>query len=173
MFNKNRTNQKRIVKNTVLKVPFKTPSGVSNDICNEIMDVIETTKFDKISIPLSSYRRYYDSRIDEKDTKIFVIGYIRKFNKEDNTFTVVIFNNNTKTVTEFANPEITVGFTQFKDKLGAITKFIIAPGVEVDDDSDTETTIDTVDDGTPEMGGSETLTDIAIAYNTAKEATDE
>lgn len=171
MFNKNRTNQKRIVKNTALKVPFKTPSGVSNDICNEIMDVIETTKFDKISIPLSSYRRYYDSRIDEKDTKIFVIGYIRKFNKEDNTFTVVIFNNNTKTVTEFANPEITVGFTQFKDKLGTITKFIIAPGVEIDDDS--ETTVDTVGDDAPKIGESEALTDIAIAYNTAKEATDE
>lgn len=171
MFNKNRTNQKRIIKNTVLKVPFKTPSGVSNDICNEIMDVIETTKFDKISIPLSSYRRYYDSRIDEKDTKIFVIGYIRKFNKEDNTFTVVIFNNNTKTVTEFANPEITVGFTQFKDKLGTITKFIIAPGVEIDDES--ETTVDTVGNDTPKIDESETLTDIAIAYNTAKEATDE
>lgn len=171
MFNKNRTNQKRIIKNTVLKVPFKTPSGVSNDICNEIMDVIETTKFDKISIPLSSYRRYYDSRIDEKDTKIFVIGYIRKFNKEDNTFTVVIFNNNTKTVTEFANPEITVGFTQFKDKLGTITKFIIAPGVEIDDES--ETTVDTVGNDTPKIGESEALTDIAIAYNTAKEATDE
>ena len=173
MFNKNRTNQKRIVKNTVLEVPFKTPSDISNDIYNEIMDVIETTKFDKISIPLSSYRHYYDNRVDEKDTKVFVIGYIRKFNKDDNTFTVVIFNNNAKTVTEFTNPEITVGFTQFKDKLGAITKFIIAPGIKVGDDSDTETTVDTVDDDTPEIGESEALTDIAIAYNAAKEETDE
>ena len=48
MFNKNHT-PKRTVKNAVLKVPFTMPADLTNDIHNEIMDIIETTKFDKIS----------------------------------------------------------------------------------------------------------------------------
>ena len=103
------------------------PADLPNDIHNEIMDIIETTKFDKISVPVSSYRRFYDNRVDASDNRTSVIGYIRSFNKEDNTFTVVIYSNNAKITSEFVNPEISIAFTIYKDEFGAITKFIIAP----------------------------------------------
>lgn len=144
MFNNNHTS-KRTVRNAVLKVPFTMPAGLPNDIHNEIMDIIETTKFDKISVPVSSYRRFYDNRVDASDNRTSVIGYIRSFNKEDNTFTVVIYSNNAKITSEFVNPEIGIAFTIYKDEFGAITKFIIAPTTsEEENTSDDENSTDEI-----------------------------
>lgn len=143
MFNKNHT-PKRTVKNAVLKVPFTMPADLTNDIHNEIMDIIETTKFDKVSVPVSSYRRFYDNRIDASDNRTSVIGYIKSFNKEDNTFTVVIYSNNAKITSDFANPEITIAFTIYKDEFGAITKFIIAPTTSEKDIDDSENATDEI-----------------------------
>lgn len=111
-------------------VPLSVREGTSEEIINEIIDVLKGTKFNKISIPLTTYRYMCDESIPEDDIRITTAGYIKKFNATDKTFTVVLFANNAKAITEkYAKEDLMIEavFTQYKDKLGIITKFVLAP----------------------------------------------
>lgn len=111
-------------------IPLSVQEGTSEEVINEIVDVLKGTRFNKISVPLTSYRHLYDDSIAKDDTRISTIGYIKKFNATDKTFTVVLFTNNAKIITEKYDKEklmIEAVFTQYKEKLGVITKLILAP----------------------------------------------
>ena len=111
---------------TPIEAKLALPADISDELKEEILQVLKATRFSKISIPLSTYRYLVDSSVkaDEKPIRVTTVGYIRKFNSETNVFTVVLFNNSTYKVIE-------LGCSEFKDKLGTITKFVIAPGDDI------------------------------------------
>ena len=120
---------------TPIEAKLALPADISDELKEEILQVLKSTRFSKISIPLSTYRYLVDSSVkaDEKPIRVTTVGYIRKFNAETNVFTVVLFNNSTykDTIESFTDPVIELGWSEFKDKLGTITKFVIAPGDDI------------------------------------------
>ena len=56
----------------------------------------------------------------------------------------MIYSNNAKITSDFANPEITIAFTIYKDEFGAITKFIIAPTTSEKDIDDSKNATDEI-----------------------------
>lgn len=117
--------QKR--QNNAIEARLSLPTDLSDDLYNEIMEVLQTTKFNKISFPLSSYRHNHDNTLPADDTRVITVGYIKKFDQKNNKFIVVLFNNAKAVIDGFVNPVIDVSFTQYNGKLGTITKLIIAP----------------------------------------------
>lgn len=112
-------------------IPLSVQEGTSEEIINEIIDVLKGTRFNKISVPLTSYRYIYDDSIAKDDTRVNTIGYIKKFNATDKTFTVVVFTNNANVITKKYDKDklmIEAVFTKYKEKqLGVITKLVLAP----------------------------------------------
>lgn len=106
----------------IIEVPLSLPSDISDDLYNDIMEVLQTTKFGKISFPLSSYRKFFDENSSDDDKRIITIGYIKKFDQKNSKFVVVLFNNNKDIVDKFETPTIEVVATQRNGKLGTITK---------------------------------------------------
>lgn len=104
--------------------------GASESIKNEILAVLKSTKFNKISFCLSSPRRYFDESVAADDTRIITVGYIKKYDPKNEEFTLVIFNNLREVVETFENPVVEVIFTEVNGKLGTITKLNIIPGDE-------------------------------------------
>lgn len=131
---KNYNTQKQ---NNSIEVTLAFPADITEELRTEIMDVINTTKFNKISFPLSSYRHSHDDSIPADDTRVITVGYIKKFDRKNSVFHVVLFNNVKSLIEEFDNPIIKVDFTQYNGKLGTITKLIIIPTC-IDNESDTD-----------------------------------
>lgn len=121
-----KTNNKYTLANLVM------PEGISDKIRVEIMAVIQSTQFDKISFPLSASRKAINTQEHDQDDRISTIGYIRKFDLEKNQFQVVIFNGTKDAVAKFKNPIIIPVITTYKEEsLGTITKFLIDDAGEV------------------------------------------
>lgn len=131
----------------VFEVPFTltTVGDISAALADEIMDVVRSTRFHRVSISLNSYRRNHNMAASADDTRVITIGYIKSYNAETNTFQVVIFNNAKEAVEKFKNPHIEVAYSSYKDKLNVITKFIIAPEEDAVEDN-TVADDDTVDE---------------------------
>lgn len=110
-----------------IKASLFLPANLNENIKNEILDVLATTKFNKISIPLGTYRFMIDSNISEDDNRICTIGYIRNYNADTKEFTVVIFSKFIDLVKGNSNVAIELQFTEYKENLGTITKFNIIP----------------------------------------------
>lgn len=111
-------------------IPLSVREGTSEEVVNEIIEVLKSTRFNKISFPLTSYRRIYDDTTSADDNRVVAVGYIKKFDATNKTFTVIMFNNNADVLTKKYKKEdlmIEAVFTQFKEKLGIITKLVIAP----------------------------------------------
>lgn len=135
--NRNKVNMQSKVNPNEIKVPLYLPADLNKNIINEIIDVINTTKFDKISIPLGTYRCLIDSNADANDNRISTIGYIRKYDTETEMFTVVIFNNFIDLFKSKSDNAITLQYNSYKDHLGTITKFNIVP-VFYEDESEND-----------------------------------
>jgi hypothetical protein len=112
-----------------LKVALSLPADLNNDIANEILDVLASTKFNKISIPLGAYRNMIDAAAEENDIRVCTIGYIKNYDVVNKVFTVIIFDRFLEVI---KNPELgqlkmELAFTTYKEtSLGTITKFNIA-----------------------------------------------
>ena len=109
------------------KLPLYLSADLSEKVTNEIIDVLSNTKFDKVSIPLSTYKTLMDSNVDETDTRVCTIGYIRKYDSESKCFTVIVFNNFVDLIKEFGDSAIVLQFTTHKENLGTITRFNVCP----------------------------------------------
>lgn len=133
----------------VIEVPFTltTVGDISAALADEIMDVVRSTRFHRVSIALNSYRRNHNMAASADDNRVITIGYIKSYNAETNTFQVVIFNNAKEAVEKFKNPHIEVAYSSYKDKLNVITKFIIAPEEDAVED-DTVVDSDAVNEAT-------------------------
>jgi hypothetical protein len=103
------------------------PGDISEELRNEILEVFAGTKFNKISFPLSSYRRLLDQNAPEDETRSLTVGYVFKFDPEMNKFTVVLYNTVLTTIQAFENPVIEPVFTQRNGKLGTVIKLNIVP----------------------------------------------
>lgn len=114
-----------------IKVPLQLPGLNLDDlnITHEIFDVLAETKFNKISIPLGTYRYLIDSTIEKDDNRICTIGYIRDYDVETDEFTVIIFDKFINLIKDLGDIAINLVFTRHVNSLGTITKFNIAPAV--------------------------------------------
>ena len=118
-----KNNKKILVKDNHLKLNFVLPEDISENAKNELLEVLKGTKFNRISIPVSTYRYYVDKNVNSDDNRVVTIGYIKNYNAEKGEFTVVVFNNNCEAICEFANPALEIVFSEYNGKLGCITKF--------------------------------------------------
>lgn len=134
--NRKKVNKQPKVNPNEIKVPLYLPADLDENIINEINNVLTTTKFDKISIPLGTYRCLIDSNVDADDARVSTIGYIRKYDAETEMFTVVIFSNFIDFFKAQSDNVVTLQFNSHKDHLRTITKFIIVPVVCDDECTD-------------------------------------
>lgn len=127
-FNKKVVRQPKVNPNEI-KAPLYLPADLNENIVNEITTVLTETKFNKISIPLGTYRCMIDNNVDADDTRVCTIGYIRKYNAETKEFTLTLFNNFVDLIKSMGDVVVELQFTTFKEALGSITKFNIVPVV--------------------------------------------
>jgi hypothetical protein len=123
-------NNKRKV-NTEIKIPLYLSADLSEDIRDEIIDVLNINIFNKISIPLNISRSLVNPDTKEGDVRVSTIGYIRSYDSESMEFTVTIFDNFINTVKDLGDVAMDISFVTYKDKFVSITKFIVIP-VEIE-----------------------------------------
>ena len=112
---------------------------VDEKVYTEILDVLASTKFNKVSIPLGIYKSVIDSNVDADDSRITTIGYIRDYDAETKKFTVIIFKNFIDYIKDNNYSAIDLLFTVTKNgDLGTITKFIIRSGLDYCTPADNE-----------------------------------
>ena len=122
-------------------------SAIPGEIAEEIEQVISATRFNKISIPVYS-PRYLLTEEENKDTsdkRTAVVGYVKRYNPEDQTFQIVLFANAKAAVNGFVNPVIEPTYTQYNDKLSVITKLVIVPNEVEEEDEATKEDATTTD----------------------------
>ena len=111
------------------------PEGTSDAVMEEIFNVLRSTQFNKISIPVGTYRYLIDDSIADDDNRVITVGYIKRFDPESNMFDIAIFSNNKQTIEGFENPALELVFKEFNNKLAVITKFNIVSLPDEEDDS--------------------------------------
>lgn len=103
--------------------------GISDSLKSEIIELFTKTRFNKISVPLYSYRRLFDEEFakstESNNDKTTVVGFIKKFDSKSNKFTLAIYNGLRDRVDAFKNPVVKVVFTEYDGTLGTVTKIII------------------------------------------------
>lgn len=126
MMENNNNNTKRRNNPNIIEVPLVLDDSLSDNLYNEIMEIIQTTRFNKISFPLSIQRNVIDPSIPEDDTRVYTAGYIKKFNR--NKFVVYLFNSARDVVKQtFNGGKIRVDFNHYNDHLIVITRLVIVP----------------------------------------------
>ena len=99
---------------------------VNENVYTEILDVLASTKFNKVSIPLGIYKSLIDSNVDADDSRITTIGYIRDYDAETKEFTVIIFKGFIDYIKKNDCSVMDLLFTETRNgTLGTITKFVI------------------------------------------------
>ena len=122
-------------------------SAIPGKIAEEIEQVISATRFNKISIPVycPRYLLTEEENKDTSDKRTAVVGYVKRYNPEDQTFQIVLFANAKAAVNGFVNPVIEPTYTQYNDKLSVITKLVIVPGEAEEEDEATKEDAATTD----------------------------
>lgn len=111
---------------TIIKAPMIITRECSDEVRQEVLNVLSSTQFNKISIPLYSIRNILFE--DESDnTKNITVGYIRGYDSETNEFTVVIYDGFKDKITKFENPAIEIVFGIYNNELTVISKLNIIP----------------------------------------------
>jgi len=127
-FQPNRNNSKKQpVKPQNLKLALALPEGTSESVVNEILDVLANMRFDKISVPVGTYRALLDPSVAADDTRVLTVGYIKSYDPEKEEFSVVIYSANRDAIYAFKDPGLEIVFNQYNDSLGIITKFNVIP----------------------------------------------
>ena len=109
------------------KVVLHLSEEANENINNEIIDVLANTRFDKISIPVGTYRNLAEECSDADDNRVCTIGYIRNYDANTKEFTLIIFDKFTKKIKDLGDIVMGVSYTSFKDSLRTITKFNLLP----------------------------------------------
>ena len=111
----------------IAKHPIGHRSSEFSSILEEVYETLAITPFDKISVPVSTYKSYIDDSIDPNDNKTITVGYIRSYDDRDEVFNIVLFDkykelaNNELHIEPFYNTIYEDGIT----KLGTIIKLNI------------------------------------------------
>lgn len=120
-----------------IKALLYLPEDITDTIREQILGVLESCKFNKISIPLGTYRCLIDSSVSENDSRVTTIGYIRKYDAEAQEFSVVIFNKFIDLIKANEHNAIELTYNTYGENLGTILKFNIIP-VEYEDEECTK-----------------------------------
>ena len=123
----NQRTRKQQPKQNFMKFGIALPYEISDSLTEEIMEVLKSVPFNKVSIPVSTYRYLVEDGIANDDNRVITTGYIKNFDAETETFTVVLFSNNREKIEKFSNPMLEIVFSEYNGKLGVITKFNIVP----------------------------------------------
>ena len=110
----------------------------SDNVYNEILDVLSNAQFTKLSYPIGAYRKMLDDSLPDDDNRVIGIGYVKKFDPKSGEFVIHVYNNQKDIIKSFSNPLIEVVFNTYNDQLKTITKLNIVPGMEIDGDDDEE-----------------------------------
>ena len=110
-----------------MKLGLVLPDDISDRLADEILSVLQQTPFSRISIPVSTYRFYTDESVADNDNRVITVGYVKSYDADTRTFTVVIFNANRPLISSFENPALEVVFSEYGGKLGVITKLNVIP----------------------------------------------
>ena len=131
-----------------IKAPLTINKVIDENVYTEIIDVLDSTKFNKVSIPIGMFRTLIDSNVDADDARVTTVGYIRNYNAETKEFSVVIFKGYLELIKKHDKYTVDLLFTETsKGGLGTITKFVINPVEEiicessVDDNANCEATV--------------------------------
>lgn len=112
-------NKKPMTKNkNVIFVECVIDDNIEKEIRDDVIDTIVNTRFNKISIPVNMYRAKLS---EEQDDRLYVVGYIANYNKDNNLFRVVLYNGYSEKIKGFKDLYMTVTY----NKNGVITKFIL------------------------------------------------
>lgn len=153
--------------------------NLNDELIDEILEVLETCQFSKISIPLGTYRNLIINDSAADDNRVSTIGYIRDYNAETQEFTVVVFNNFIDAIKSWGEVGIELQYLTYKGKLGTITKLNIIPVTseieEEEEDDDIEAVaLDEADYAGPavEVGDvyDDTEADVDSAYEEDEDA---
>lgn len=120
--------------NNIIELPIVFPAGTAKEIMDEIRDVLNSTKFNKISINVGTYRNILDDTIPKDDTRVISVGYIKKIDSENGDMTIGLYEANKDKILALKGAVVDIVYTEYKGKLGTILKFIIRPyegGIEV------------------------------------------
>lgn len=111
--------------NNYLEAQLVFDESVSDELKEEIINVLATTKFNKLSYPISTYSYLIFENVENSENKTTVVGYIKKFIKDESKFVFVIYNNSKEIIKSFADMKIKVKFNEYNGKLGIITKIVV------------------------------------------------
>lgn len=117
--------EKKSNSNKYLEAKLVFDESVSNELKEEIINVLSTTKFNKLSYPISTYSHLLFENVEINENKTTVVGYIKKFIKDESKFIFVVYNNNKEIIKSFNDIKIELKFNEYDGKLGIITKIII------------------------------------------------
>lgn len=134
-YNNRKPRQPRVNLNKI-NAPIYIPEDTNGNVHDEILEVLSSTKFDKISFPLNTYRALIDSNVDASDARTCTIGHICGYNSELEEFSVFIFSKFLDAVKSLGDIAIEIHFSG-KDKLNSITKFNLVT-VEYEEDNSEE-----------------------------------
>ena len=111
--------------NNYLEAQLVFDESVSDELKEEIINVLATTKFNKLSYLISTYSYLLVENVENSENKTTVVGYIKKFIKDESKFVFVIYNNSKEIIKSFADMKIKVKFNEYNGKLGIITKIVV------------------------------------------------
>lgn len=123
----NSNNEAKKPRKLVMKnIPMVITRECSDEIKNEIHEVLADMKFNKISVPLYSVRNVIFKE-DPENKKNITIGYIKSFDAEKDEFTVVVYDGFIDKVKTIENPNIEIIFGIYDEKLTVISKLNMIP----------------------------------------------
>lgn len=115
-YNKKKTNNNKRYNTFDIKFFKET----SNNVKDEIIEVFKNTQFNKISIPVASFKNIVNPE-DTDDTKNLTVGFVKSFNPETNKFKVVIFNKFKEAINNLEDSAIEITYTEKTDKSGNVS----------------------------------------------------
>jgi len=99
---------------------------LSDNVIEEILDVLAEMKFNKISVPVGTYRYILEPE-NQEDTRICTAGYVKNYNAEKQEFTIILFSKVRDVIKDLGDLCVELICTVYGGKLGTITKFNILP----------------------------------------------
>ena len=142
-YNKKLSNEKKSKKFIISGVQayISGADEFSDKIVEQINKVLNSMPFNRFSIPLNAYRE--DVLPNENgNNKCLTIGFIKKYNNEEGTFDVVIFDTFKSAIQKFENTCIEINFGSYNGELSKINKLILMDAGSIEEvtvDNDAET----------------------------------
>lgn len=115
-YNKKKTNNNKRYNTFDIKFSKETSNGIKD----EIIEVFKNTQFNKISIPVASFKCIVNPE-ETDDTKNLTVGFVKSFNPETNKFKVVIFNKFKEAINNLEDSAIEITYTEKTDKSGNVS----------------------------------------------------